>query len=223
MTLGHRLVAFLSLALISCGDQSPDSGSRSSTQSQGVKFQEPIVPRPSNPTGSTNPDKAGQDETGQPVLSPDSEDTQIDLAAAAKQVQTTLENDNPSFDGTGKILVKDGRLVLNLSNSSVKNLSAIQGMPVGEVKLSHTEVVDLSALVGTGVRNLYIDNSSVSDLEQLKGLENLSRLVFTPEYIESGIDVVRNMPSIAEIGKDDNNRTSPEYFWIMYDKEFGNN
>ena len=59
----------------------------------------------------------------------------------------------------------------------------------------------------------------MSDLTPLKGLL-LTRLVFDPARIEQGLDIVRTMPSLRELGvemrTDTNTLMAPAVFWQQY-------
>jgi len=59
----------------------------------------------------------------------------------------------------------------------------------------------------------------VKDLSPLAGL-NLTRLVFSPERIEQGLDVAKSLSNVKEIGTkfDDKGRdlTTPDVFWAQF-------
>jgi len=62
----------------------------------------------------------------------------------------------------------------------------------------------------------------IEDLTPLAGV-NLTRLVFTPSRIKRGMNVVRNLYGLREIGTmfDQTSRdlTSPETFWAKFSYE----
>jgi Leucine-rich repeat (LRR) protein len=82
--------------------------------------------------------------------------------------------------------------------------------------LHRTPVNDISPLANTGLQRLHIGETNVSDLTPLKGLR-LTRLVFDPDDIKSGMDVVKAIPTITEIGskfEDGQNDLKPAaVFW----------
>jgi internalin A len=129
---------------------------------------------------------------------------------------------------------------LNLMKTEVESIEVVKEMSVGTLWLTDTRISDLSPLNGKHLISLDIEGSRVASLEPLRGmvtlerlnlaranvsdltpLEGLSlqRLIFTPGRIERGIEVVRSMPSIRNIGIDFDSAstTTPEIFWPRYD------
>lgn len=121
----------------------------------------------------------------------------------------------------------------------VKDLTPLRGMPLQQVWLSDTPVEDVSPLAespviyltldGTNVsdlrplskmstlQRLHIGGTRVSDVTPLKGL-HLERLVFTPKSIKTGLEVLRAMKSLAEIGTSLGTSMPPKKFWELYDQ-----
>ena len=69
------------------------------------------------------------------------------------------------------------------------------------------------------LQRLHIGETLVEDLTPLAGV-NFTCLVFTPSRIKRGMNVVRSLYGLREIGTvfDDGGRdlTSPEAFWAKY-------
>jgi len=84
---------------------------------------------------------------------------------------------------------------LSFENTGVSNLGPLKGMPLVELRLPDTRV---------------------SDLAPLKGMK-LKWLSLTPRNITKGIEVVRGMKSLEEIGAGRSPRIKPEQFWRKYD------
>jgi tRNA A-37 threonylcarbamoyl transferase component Bud32 len=104
---------------------------------------------------------------------------------------------------------------LNLTGSLVKDLSAVANMRLHALSISFTPVTNLSPLRGQPIEILRIEKTSVRDLTPLSGMP-LKQLTFWPEDITRGLDVVRNMPSITQVGWG-NAMVSPVRFWGAFD------
>ena len=107
-----------------------------------------------------------------------------------------------------------------LTESPVSDLSPLEGLPLVSLTAHRTLVEDLSFVRKLPViQRLHIGETLIADLTPLRGL-NLTRLVFTPGRIEHGIEVVRNLSNLAEIGTkfDDQGRDlmPPEAFWAKF-------
>ncbi len=126
---------------------------------------------------------------------------------------------------------------LNLVNTPIKNLAGLKGMPLNMVWLTDTQVrdisplassplvsltlhrtpiTDLSPLATTSLQRLHIGETDVTDLSPLGGLR-LTRLVFDPEDIKEGVEAVKKIPTMQEIGTkfEDgaNDLKPPAVFW----------
>ena len=104
-----------------------------------------------------------------------------------------------------------------LSESPVSDVSGLKGLPLVSLTLYRTFVSDLSFVRKLPVlQRLHIGDTLIEDLTPLDGL-NLTRLVFSPDRIKKGLNIVRNLHGLREIGTafDDQRRdlTSPELFW----------
>lgn len=86
-----------------------------------------------------------------------------------------------------------------LNDTPVADLSPLRSVPLESLTIAGTKVKDLDPLKGMPLKRLHIARSEVTDLTPLRWLR-LERLVFTPSKIQSGMDVVRNMPTLREIG-----------------------
>lgn len=104
-----------------------------------------------------------------------------------------------------------------LNGTRVKDISPLHGCPLVSLTLERTPVADLSPLAGGKLERLHISQSAVTDLTPIKALR-LTRLIFTPGRIKQGMEVVRNMQSIHEIGTTLDGRMPPERFWNLYDQ-----
>ena len=102
-----------------------------------------------------------------------------------------------------------------LTDTPVEDVSPLRRSPLVSVTLHRTKVKDLSPLSATPLQRLHIGETPVSDLRPLKGM-SLTRLIFTPENITSGMDIIPKMPTLTEIGTSFETRMDPNRFWIMY-------
>lgn len=127
---------------------------------------------------------------------------------------------------------------LNLMNTPVSDIQIVKTFPLNTLWIPGTQVVDLTplaalklesldvqdtpvkdALVLSGMdslKRLNIAGSQITDLTPLEGLR-LQRLVFTPERIRTGMDIVRNMASLNELGTSFETRMGPADFWKRLD------
>ena len=110
-----------------------------------------------------------------------------------------------------------------LSESPVSDVSGLAGLPLVSLTLHRTLVEDVTFVRQLPVlQRLHIGETLIEDLTPLAGV-NLTRLVFTPSRIKRGINVVRSLYGLREIGTvfDDAGRdlTSPEVFWAKYGKK----
>lgn len=111
-----------------------------------------------------------------------------------------------------------------LNETPVKDLFPLRHVPLVSLTIAGTPVEDLSPLKGMPLRRLHIARSQVTDLTPLRWLR-LERLVFTPSRIKTGLDIVRNMPTLREIGTAfgesdwgiEDRLMPPDEFWALYD------
>ncbi len=89
--------------------------------------------------------------------------------------------------------------MLWLTDSPVADISPLAKSPLVSLTLHRTLVTDLSPLSGTSLQRLHIGETPVKDLSPLKGMR-LTRLVFDPDMIERGFEVITQMPALSEVG-----------------------
>jgi hypothetical protein len=111
--------------------------------------------------------------------------------------------------------------MLWLTGCPVADIGPLRRVPLVSLTLQDTRVADLSPLANHPLQRLHIGGTEVTDLTPLDSLR-LTRLIFTPGKIKTGLDVVRKMPSLEELGTrfDDaaDDKMPPAAFWEMYDK-----
>lgn len=106
-----------------------------------------------------------------------------------------------------------------IPHTKVKSIVPLKGHQLESFDCENTPVDDLSPLIGMHtLQRLNIANTAVTDLKPLGDLK-LQRLIFTPEKITSGIEMVRNMPSLRSIGETFDTVTTPEVFWKYWDQK----
>ncbi len=112
-----------------------------------------------------------------------------------------------------------------LNDTPVEDIRPLAGCPnLVSLTLAGTRVGDLSPLKGLRLERLHIARTPVEDLRPLAWLR-LTRLVFSPGRIKVGMDVVRHMPTLREIGtafgEEDrglpSNLMPPQIFWQEFD------
>ncbi|MBL9151295.1 MAG: hypothetical protein JNK37_02360 [Verrucomicrobiales bacterium] len=136
---------------------------------------------------------------------------------------------------------------MNLIGCRVSDLTPLAGMPVKMLWLSELPVTDVSPLATTGLVSLTLHRTRVENLQPLATLRSLqrihvgetpvkdltplaslplTRLVFTPATVEKGVDAMRRIPTMQQIGvefeEDMSTLLAPDDFWARYDRgEFG--
>ena len=129
---------------------------------------------------------------------------------------------------------------LYLKGSSVTDLSALKGMPLVSLGLQDTKVSDITPLRGLRLAGLYLDGTAVADIRPLQGMPltalgisgtkvtaleplagmPLEKLLFTPENIKTGMDVIRDMQSLQVLANNDEewrkHQTAAD-FWKKHD------
>jgi Leucine-rich repeat (LRR) protein len=106
--------------------------------------------------------------------------------------------------------------MLWLNGTPVRDITPLRGLPLVSLTLADTKVADISPLKGHPMQRLHIAGTEVTDLSPLQWMQ-LTRLVFTPSRIKTGLEYARNMKSLEEIGVDFNERMRPAEFWRQYD------
>ena len=120
--------------------------------------------------------------------------------------------------------LKDVELgTLWLRQTKVSDLAPLAGKSLVSLDIQGTPVDDLSPLAGNeSLRRLHIGETKVTDLTPLAGLK-LERLVFSPDRITTGIEVIRNMTSLRQLDVALEEQfqaadvMTPEAFWTRYD------
>ena len=79
-----------------------------------------------------------------------------------------------------------------------------------------TKVADLSPLKGMPLEELYCDRTLITDLSPLAGMK-LKKLSFTPNPELKGLQAIRQMDSLVEIGTASDKMISSDKFWKQYD------
>lgn len=105
--------------------------------------------------------------------------------------------------------------MLWLNECPVADISPLAECPLESLTLHRTQVSDLRPLAGSRLARLHIGETPVTDLTPLRNL-TLTRLIFDPRRIEKGLEIVRQMPSLRELGTTFEERTSPEAFWSQF-------
>lgn len=101
--------------------------------------------------------------------------------------------------------------------NQVRNLAPLEGMPLSNLSIGNTDLQTLEVLRNLPLKLLAIHQTAVTDLTPLAGME-LEQILFTPKKITTGLEVLRNMSSLKQIGIDYENYTNPTDFWARYDK-----
>jgi internalin A len=107
--------------------------------------------------------------------------------------------------------------LLWLTDCPVTDVAPLKSMPLISLTLENAPVEDLGPLAGSPIQRLHIGGTAVTDLTPVAQMR-LSRLIFTPGRIKTGLQAVRNSASIREIGTDLDNRLPPAEFWQRYDQ-----
>lgn len=104
-----------------------------------------------------------------------------------------------------------------LNETPVSDISSLSDCPLISITLHQTQVEDLNPLSSmTTLQRLHIGETPVDDLWPINGLK-LRRLIFTPGRIKNGVEIVKEMQSLSEIGTTFENRMSPQIFWKLYE------
>jgi len=128
--------------------------------------------------------------------------------------------------------------VLNLFQTSVHDLSPLRGAPLESLWLNETPVADISPLAGAPlvtitlhrtqvsdlsplakcptVQRIHAGETPVTDLSPLKDL-NLTRLIFPPNSVKKGLDEIRKMQTLSELGVTLEQKMWPSDFWQAFD------
>ena len=101
--------------------------------------------------------------------------------------------------------------------TKVTDLTLLKRIPLTSLNLAGCSLLEsLKGIEGMLLERLDVRGTPVSDLAPLKGMK-LEVFLFTPKNITKGIEIIRGMKSIREIGRDDKHLRKPEEFWKKYD------
>ena len=103
-----------------------------------------------------------------------------------------------------------------LNRNPVTNLAALARSPLVTLTLEGTRVTDLRPLASVkSLQRLHIGDTAVQDLSPIAGLP-LTRLIFNPARITNGLEAVRRMTSLEELGVTLEQRMPPAQFWEQF-------
>lgn len=103
-----------------------------------------------------------------------------------------------------------------LNRNPVTNVAPLAHSPLITLTLEGTRVTDLGPLASVkSLQRLHIGETPVRDLAPLAGLR-LTRLIFNPARITNGIEAVRGMSSLEELGTTLEGRMPPARFWEQF-------
>jgi len=106
-----------------------------------------------------------------------------------------------------------------VNETHINDISPLTGCPLVSLTLHRTKVADLTPLSNmVSLKRLHIGETAVSDLTPLKGLA-LERLILDPENINHGLEIIRNMSTLTELGVTLETRMPPAEFWAMVDQK----
>lgn len=104
-----------------------------------------------------------------------------------------------------------------LNETPVADISALAGAPLVTITLHRTQVTDLSPLAKCPtLQRIHCGETPVTDLSPLKDLV-LTRLIFPPNNIEKGLEDIKKMGSITELGVTLEQKMWPTDFWQAFD------
>lgn len=105
-----------------------------------------------------------------------------------------------------------------LNHTPVSDISVLSTCPLISLTLEGTKVSDLGPLADMkSLARLHIGETPVDDLTPLEGL-SLTRLIFSPARIKTGIEMLKNMSTITELGTTFENRMPPSVFWKLFEE-----
>jgi Leucine-rich repeat (LRR) protein len=107
-----------------------------------------------------------------------------------------------------------------LRNTPLTDLSLLQGESLVSLDVQGCVVSDLSPIREIRhLERLNIANTGITDLTPLAGLP-LVRLIFSPDKVTKGLDVVRQMPTLRQLDTSFEGNTparTPSEFWEEFD------
>ncbi len=106
-----------------------------------------------------------------------------------------------------------------IPRTQVTDLSPLKGKSLVSLDVEATKVASIDALAGmSSLKRLNIANTPITDVSPLKGLK-LERITITPGAVTTGMEVLRDMPSLGQIltTMAGESRQSAAEFWRKYD------
>jgi serine/threonine protein kinase/Leucine-rich repeat (LRR) protein len=109
---------------------------------------------------------------------------------------------------------------LNLSNTSIKDISGLQGLKLKHLYLDNTQVRDIEALRGMPLEELDLRRTEVRDVSSLLACPTL-QVVLLPDSVKN-VALLRDHPSIRNLsfaadGKTEPTMTTAAEFWADFD------
>ena len=149
-----------------------------------------------------------------------SETNVSDISPTRRMPDYIVEHEGTRPSHRSKALAKMPLDTVWLVGTKVEDLSPLKGNKLISLDIQNTPVSDLSPLPELpNLQRLNIVGTKVTDLSPLKGMK-LTRLLFTPENIKKGMEAIREMPTLTQIGTqslDDGKPIPAQQFWLMMD------
>ncbi|MHC4873100.1 MAG: protein kinase domain-containing protein, partial [Planctomycetota bacterium] len=105
---------------------------------------------------------------------------------------------------------------LYCGETAVADLKPLNGMKLKKLSVHCTKISDLTPLKNMPLESLDIFKTQTTDLTPLEGMQ-LKEILFTPEDIKNGIDVIRSIKTLKIIGLDFDKKWPAVEFWKKYD------
>ena len=160
------------------------------------------------------------------------------LPATPEVLEGAIKARNPNYNGNGQFRFEKGVPVfvhlvrsgtpdlaplaglplreLYVPGNGVKDLSPLRGMRLVKLGIAVNAIGDLSPVRGMPLRWLHMDGNPVRDLTPLEGMD-LEFILFSPQNVTQGIEVLRNMKSLKRIGPWWEADLPAAEFWKQYD------
>ncbi|MDB5336939.1 MAG: stkP 3 [Planctomycetaceae bacterium] len=106
--------------------------------------------------------------------------------------------------------------VFSCDNCLVADLSPLRGMQLTILACQSTQVTDLLPLKGMPLEVLSCEKTLITDLSPLAGMK-LKKLSFTPKPELRGLQAIRHMDSLVEIGPSQGELMPRSEFWRKFD------
>lgn len=117
---------------------------------------------------------------------------------------------------------RSGRIFVNLTGSTIGDLSLLRGFPVDEIHLSRSNVTNIDPLRDMPVVTLYINNTQVTDVKAMLQIPTLRNVILGTNV--KNVDVLREAKQIGRLAYDaitedgyDLPAQTAEEFWKEYD------